>query len=350
MRAPDVVARDVATLHARHGVRHFEITDETLSPNFLLRLGDALTAHPEVDPRFVGYARLEPGFSPEVCERLYAMGVRKLFFGLESGSQATLDHMDKGIRLPVARRTLRNCADADLAVHVFSIVGFPEETDSAAQETIDFFVDEAGTLGRAHHTFDIHPFGLDLRTDYFEQAADYGIQIDQIGLGRRDFPISVDAWTNVRGLDDDGVGKVLERARVALRDHYASSGRQYPDQQWPGFEEYAVLYGAHFENDTFAYRLTLPPSGSPDAFSLMWAEGVEVTAAGSGEWRVRVADQAVDISDTLLRLLAKTRPPETVDDLLHALGDHAEMRALVDQLLAARVLWLVPAVRSPIAG
>ena len=41
-----------------------------------------------IRPRFVGYARLEPGFTAAVCRRLHAMGVRKLFFGLESGSQA----------------------------------------------------------------------------------------------------------------------------------------------------------------------------------------------------------------------------------------------------------------------
>ena len=31
-----------------------------------------------------------------------------MFFGLESGSQRMLDHMDKGIRLDTARRTLFN--------------------------------------------------------------------------------------------------------------------------------------------------------------------------------------------------------------------------------------------------
>ena len=41
-------------------------------------------------------------------QRVYEVGVRKLFFGLESGSQATLDHMDKGIRVEYAQTVLRN--------------------------------------------------------------------------------------------------------------------------------------------------------------------------------------------------------------------------------------------------
>jgi hypothetical protein len=128
LRALERVADDVAALQHRYGARHFEITDEALAPKVLLRLGDALRAHPEVEARFVGYARLEAGFTPDVCGRLHEMGVRKLFFGLESGSQVTLDHMDKGIRLADASRVLRNCADAGIAFHIFSIVAFPEET------------------------------------------------------------------------------------------------------------------------------------------------------------------------------------------------------------------------------
>ncbi|ELB86676.1 radical SAM domain-containing protein, partial [Rhodococcus wratislaviensis IFP 2016] len=129
VREPQQIATDIATLHRRYGARHFEITDETLSPKLLTRVADALDDHPDIHPRFVGYARFEPGFTQEACQRIYEMGVRKLFFGLESGNQEMLNNMNKGIHVDVAHRVLRNCAEAGIGVHVFSIVGFPEESE-----------------------------------------------------------------------------------------------------------------------------------------------------------------------------------------------------------------------------
>jgi radical SAM superfamily enzyme YgiQ (UPF0313 family) len=117
VRDAEQIAADVALLHERHGARHFEITDETLSPKLLFRLADALVPHAGIRPRFVGYARFEPGFTPEACRRIHEMGMRKLFFGLESGNQAMLTTWTRAFAstLPVAAR---NCVEAGIAVHV----------------------------------------------------------------------------------------------------------------------------------------------------------------------------------------------------------------------------------------
>jgi hypothetical protein len=360
VRAPERVAADVAALNARHGARHFEITDETLSPRLLTLLGKALEAYPGLDARFVGYARFEPAFTPETCRRIHAMGVRKLFFGLESGSQATLDHMDKGYRLPVVRRVLRNCADAGLAVHVFSIIGFPEETEERARETLDFFLDSADVLDHPRHTFDIHPFGLDLRTEYGEEAGRFGLLLDVAHLSGRDFPISVERWTNQRGLGEDDVRRLLDEFGATLRARYRG-WRNYPDQQWPGFEEYAVLYGDHYEARPFGYRLALPPAGNGDRVRLIWAEGVrfEELPGPARPHRVSTSMGSTVVGMKLLGILAGPRPPMTVDELLATLAAEVphdrqdrsvlldELRAGIDRLLAARVLWLKPAFDGP---
>ena len=98
VRAPETIAADVRTLAERFGARHFVITDEALSPRLLGRLAEALEPDAAADYRFTGYARLEPGFTPDLCARLKTMGLAKVFFGLESGAQRMLDHMDKGVR------------------------------------------------------------------------------------------------------------------------------------------------------------------------------------------------------------------------------------------------------------
>ena len=142
VREAEQIAADVHALAARFGCRNFVITDEALSPKLLVKLADALGT--EGDHSFTGYARLEPGFTPEVFERLHEMGMRKLFFGLESGCQQTLDHMDKGTRIGDAPVILKHCRQAGIDFHLFSIIGFPEEDEVAARKTFAFLVDNQG--------------------------------------------------------------------------------------------------------------------------------------------------------------------------------------------------------------
>jgi hypothetical protein len=352
VRSPELVAADVATLQAHHGARHFEITDETLSPKLLLRLADALDRHPGVEARFVGYARLERGFTPQACARIHEMGVRKLFFGLESGAQKTLDHMVKGIDIGTARAVLRNCADAAIGFHLFSIIGFPEEDEASARETLGFMVEQADVLAHPRNSFDIHPFGLDLRTEYFDQAERHGAVIDAAALAKRDFPISVDAWENTRGLGQEDVDRLLAEFGAVLRDRFAGV-RNYPDALWPGFEEYAVLYGDHYDGRPFPYRLCLPPPGDPVPVRLEWAEDVRVRVAPGGRCTVSTLTGSATVGEAALVILTQCPAPAAVDDLLAELAsrfDHTvaqlgpllgELRAVIDRLLSVRALWLV---------
>jgi radical SAM superfamily enzyme YgiQ (UPF0313 family) len=346
------VADDVATLQERFGARHFVVTDEALSPRYLLELADALGERPGVDARFVGYARLEPGFTPRVYERLHRMGVRKLFFGLESGSQAVLDHMDKGLRLGAARRALRDCAAAGIAAHVFTIVGFPEETEAQARETVQFLLDEAETLAHPAHTFDVHRFGLDLRTDYHDGAAGYGVAIDEGAERGRDFPISVVRWRNTRGLGDGDVDRLLAEFAGLLRERYRGP-RRYPAQQWPGFEEYAVLYGDVYGDGPFPWRMALPGPGDAQPYRLMWARAVRFEPDGD-DVVVHTPEAVERVRITALAALAEACGPAPVDDLLDQLAARVahraedepalrtDLRTVVDQLLAARAMWLRP--------
>jgi radical SAM superfamily enzyme YgiQ (UPF0313 family) len=350
VRRPELMAADVVALHRRYGVRHFEITDEALAPKLLLRLGEALAAYPAINPRFVGYARLEPGFTPEVCQRLYAMGVRKLFFGLESGAQATLDHMDKGIRIANAPLVLRNCADAGIAFHLFSIVGFPEETEERARETVRFMLDHAALLDHPRNSFDIHPFTLDRHTDYGEHPERYGIEIDWADLAARDFPLMVERWRNTRGLDAAAVDRLLAEFHAALYRTFPVY-RQFHGYLWPGYEEYAMLYADHYEGRPFGYRYTLPPPGDPRPCRLAWAESVQLEEVEGGCQVRSLAGETVAPKAVLL-LLAQPPPALTADALLAMLADWlhpapeqrpvllAELRRLIDTLLGAGALQL----------
>jgi anaerobic magnesium-protoporphyrin IX monomethyl ester cyclase len=345
------VAEDIATLQQRHGARCFEFTDETLSPRSLVALGDAL-AERGVEARFVGYARFERGFTPQACSQIYEMGMRKLFFGLESGNQDTLNHMRKGLRVDTARLVLRNCVDAGIGCHVFSIIGFPEEPESSARDTLKFFLDEADTLDQPMNTFDIHAFGLDLRTAYGDDPDRYGIEIDRSHLDERDFPISVMRWRNIRGLNNESVERLLAEFGQLLRKRFRNY-QNYPDSLWPGFEEYSVLYADHYDDRPFPYRFSLPPAGDSSEFSLVWAPDIQVNEGDP--YVISTLAGTVTVGNTALLVLATPLPAMPVNDLLGRLASWfdvsprqtpalvADLRAVVDRLLAIRALCLVPA-------
>jgi radical SAM superfamily enzyme YgiQ (UPF0313 family) len=361
IRSPEQVAADIALLHQRHGARHFEITDEALAPKLLLRLADALADYPDVEARFVGYARLEPGFTPEVCQRVYEMGVRKLFFGLESGSQATLDHMQKGIRVADAQTVLHNCSNAGIAFHLFSIIGFPEESEERAHETIEFFVNNARTIDHPRNTFDIHPFSLDLRTDYYENAQGYGVTIDTRDLAERDFPVTALRWSNARGMDAATVDRLLSQFHAQLTRTFGTY-HQYPLFLWPGYEEYAVLYGDHYERAPFPFRIALPTEGDRMRVRLVWTAAARFTPTDRNDYVVDGPFGTARVGAGALALLARPRTPSTVDDLLEALARPlvdagrargtviAELRTIINWLLGTGALQLVTHVPEIVAA
>lgn len=65
-------------------------------------------------------------------------GLRLLLVGFESGNQAILDGINKGIKLQVARKFMENCHKLGIKVHGTFIIGLPNETPETVEETIRF--------------------------------------------------------------------------------------------------------------------------------------------------------------------------------------------------------------------
>ncbi len=65
-------------------------------------------------------------------------GLRLLLVGFESGNQAILDRIHKGIRLDMARQFMTNCRKLGIKVHGTFIIGLPIETRETVEETIRF--------------------------------------------------------------------------------------------------------------------------------------------------------------------------------------------------------------------
>ncbi|MFN2131091.1 MAG: B12-binding domain-containing radical SAM protein [Anaerolineae bacterium] len=144
----DRVAEEMLTLSEAYGTHRFFFADEALSPRMLKGLSARLIeASAQVD--WACCARFEPGISEELLRQMRQAGCRMVLYGLESGSQRTLDRMDKGTRLATAQRVLEQGAEAGIWNHIFFFFGFPGETEEEAQETIQFFRANQGVLHSA---------------------------------------------------------------------------------------------------------------------------------------------------------------------------------------------------------
>jgi hopanoid biosynthesis associated radical SAM protein HpnJ len=74
-------------------------------------------------------------------ETLKAMkdgGLRLLMVGYESGNQAILDRIKKGITVEEARKFTKNCKDLGIDIHGTFILGLPIETRETIEETIAY--------------------------------------------------------------------------------------------------------------------------------------------------------------------------------------------------------------------
>jgi radical SAM superfamily enzyme YgiQ (UPF0313 family) len=64
-------------------------------------------------------------------------GFRMVLYGLESGNQATLDRLNKGINIESAIDNIKRSAKAGLSVHLAIMTGYPWETREDAMRTIN---------------------------------------------------------------------------------------------------------------------------------------------------------------------------------------------------------------------
>jgi len=75
------------------------------------------------------------GLEPDTARLMKRAGCRRVYLGLESGSQATLELMNKHVGVADGVRAVRLYRDAGIEVAAFFIVGYPGETRDAIEET-----------------------------------------------------------------------------------------------------------------------------------------------------------------------------------------------------------------------
>jgi len=173
-KSPEAVAREMA--HAQQlfpQVKEFFFDDDTFTAyapraraiaKHLGRLGLTWSCNARANVNY------------ETLKTMRDHGLRLLLVGYESGNQAILDNIKKGVRLEEAREFTRNCKKLGITIHGTFILGLPGETRETIRETIEF-------------AKEVDPFSMQVSlaapypgTELFRQAQENGWFASDAGL------------------------------------------------------------------------------------------------------------------------------------------------------------------------
>jgi hypothetical protein len=168
----DRVMDDIEEVTSRWGSNVIYFIVEDMPPPVFKALPDALQRR-GLDIRWWTDARLERNlFDPELCRRLAESGCRRIAFGFESASQRLLDLMEKGTSLDEADGIVRNLADAGISITLYTMIGFPTETQEEARQTLQWLRDHKDVV----HEVSLRIFYIDHLSKVYEHPENYQVR------------------------------------------------------------------------------------------------------------------------------------------------------------------------------
>jgi radical SAM superfamily enzyme YgiQ (UPF0313 family) len=198
---------DMHELQERHGVRSFYFCDESMYPPTLEGLAQ-LIPETGLDVKWGGMIRFEETLDKAFLQRLYNAGCYSLFFGLESMSQDMQDVIKKGTDVDVVWRTLRDCKEIGIKVHLFFIMGIPGETEADMMESLNFMRNHPDL----YETLQIAQFELLVGSPIYLKPERYGVDNLEVVSDHARLAYSEVAYDRTRGLTHEEVSAYVDEA------------------------------------------------------------------------------------------------------------------------------------------
>jgi anaerobic magnesium-protoporphyrin IX monomethyl ester cyclase len=122
---------------AKRGIKEIYIRDElfTAVPKRNRELCERMIAE-KLDLTWICSSRV--GVTREDLVLFKKAGCHYMKFGVESGDQAILDRMNKGVQVEQIRETFRYCHEIGINTHAHFMIGCPGDTKETIQKTVDF--------------------------------------------------------------------------------------------------------------------------------------------------------------------------------------------------------------------
>jgi anaerobic magnesium-protoporphyrin IX monomethyl ester cyclase len=138
LRSAAAVAEEMELLKVHAGVQHIWFGDDVfaLNQHWVQQFAEEVTKRDAAIP-FKIQSRADL-MSESTVQHLKAAGCAEVWMGVESGAQAVLNAMDKGLNLSSVIAARRRLKEADIRACYFLQFGYPGETWAELQETIAF--------------------------------------------------------------------------------------------------------------------------------------------------------------------------------------------------------------------
>lgn len=214
-RSPANVIGEMKFLQEKYGFKSFKFFDDvfSLKKKHTMELCQAFIDE-GLDIKWQILTRVNC-VDEELLQMMYKAGLRHISFGIESGSQKTLDKIEKVTSVEKNRWALQKCREVGIRTKAYIIIGFPWETKEDIQETIRF-VEE--TVPDAIQVLFATPME---NTDIEKMIEDAGIHIDKEALyGLEDVPdLIVPSYETEHWTKEDLIDLYSE-----LHDRYFAAG------------------------------------------------------------------------------------------------------------------------------
>jgi hypothetical protein len=140
--APSAVVTELRSMAQRYAPRLIHFLDNALSPKLMAHLIEN-----PLGVSWYGFVRITPHLAdPAFVNGLKASGCVMLKLGVESGDQAVLDALSKGVELATVSGVLKALKKAGIATYVYLLFGTPAETLERARHTLDFTLDHTDAI------------------------------------------------------------------------------------------------------------------------------------------------------------------------------------------------------------
>lgn len=140
-KSPATVLAELDYLHDNFGISEVNFLHDNFanSKHYLQSFIDYFTAHNR-GYRWGCAVRPDNVTGPQL-EAMRAAGCTMIFCGTDSGSPKILKSMAKMTKVDPSYRFFENCRQAGIAFETNAIIGFPEESDTNLEETLDIVFD-----------------------------------------------------------------------------------------------------------------------------------------------------------------------------------------------------------------
>ena len=166
----DKLIEEIKIFRDKYGITKFEFIDEAISPAYMEAMSKRFLEE-NLGVEFFCDARIENGFTKELCELAKKAGLRMVLWGFESGSKKIMKLINKGIDVENRLNILRASREAGIYNFAFIFFGFPAETKNCALKTINMICNNTDII----NSYGKSVFTMGKHTKLREAPSKYGV-------------------------------------------------------------------------------------------------------------------------------------------------------------------------------